>query len=165
MDARFVDFGEDTLLPYKRDMVERIDGQSSDDLRTLVRHHVPRVPGVYGMIDALGRLVYVGKSKSLRGSSSRTNLRRSCASNISSEIGNRVLMFKVCPNASDQFTSASVDRQRNTYTLRESSIRRHWCASVHFTEPHGQRMRWRCLTECSNCEIAATKLALDSRTN
>lgn len=37
------------------------------ELRTGVKKNVPRVPGVYGMLDLRGRLIYVGKSKSLRG--------------------------------------------------------------------------------------------------
>lgn len=37
-----------------------------EELRTGVRKNVPRVPGVYGMLDLRGRLIYVGKSKSLR---------------------------------------------------------------------------------------------------
>src|SRR5690606_25603617 len=39
---------------------------SSAALRADVRRYVPRVPGVYGMLDTLGRLIYVGKSKCLR---------------------------------------------------------------------------------------------------
>ena len=35
-------------------------------VRTEIRQAVPAVPGVYGMIDAEGQLIYVGKSKSLR---------------------------------------------------------------------------------------------------
>jgi excinuclease ABC subunit C len=35
-------------------------------LRKPVRDHCPRLPGVYGMIDAAGELIYVGKAKSLR---------------------------------------------------------------------------------------------------
>lgn len=35
-------------------------------LRALVREHCPRQPGVYGMVDAAGELVYVGKAKCLR---------------------------------------------------------------------------------------------------
>ena len=34
--------------------------------RKLLRAECPREPGVYGMIDAEGKLVYVGKSKCLR---------------------------------------------------------------------------------------------------
>jgi excinuclease ABC subunit C len=35
-------------------------------LRLLVRRECPRLPGVYGMVDAAGELIYVGKAKSLR---------------------------------------------------------------------------------------------------
>lgn len=35
-------------------------------LRKQVRAHAPKSPGVYGMIDERGRLVYVGKAKNLR---------------------------------------------------------------------------------------------------
>lgn len=35
-------------------------------LKKGVRDHAPRTPGVYGMIDARGRIVYVGKAKNLR---------------------------------------------------------------------------------------------------
>src|SRR5438270_658987 len=35
-------------------------------LRVLVRRDASRQPGVYGMIDATGRLIYVGKAKALR---------------------------------------------------------------------------------------------------
>jgi excinuclease ABC subunit C len=35
-------------------------------LRKGVRDHAPRLPGVYGMIDGRGRIVYVGKAKNLR---------------------------------------------------------------------------------------------------
>lgn len=34
--------------------------------RKLIRQQAPKSPGVYGMVDADGRLIYVGKSKSLR---------------------------------------------------------------------------------------------------
>ncbi len=37
------------------------------DLRRQVRQHCPRHPGVYGMVDTHGELLYVGKAKSLRG--------------------------------------------------------------------------------------------------
>ncbi len=65
-DSPFVDFGDDLLFPFARSGLSRIEGDTSDQLRDDVRHYVPRVPGVYGMIDMLGRLIYVGKSKSLR---------------------------------------------------------------------------------------------------
>ena len=35
-------------------------------LRQAVREHGPRLPGVYGMLDAAGELIYVGKARSLR---------------------------------------------------------------------------------------------------
>ncbi len=35
-------------------------------LRALVRQRCPRLPGVYGMVDRAGELIYVGKSKNLR---------------------------------------------------------------------------------------------------
>lgn len=66
IDHPFVDFGEDLLFPFARTGLSRIEGASADELRNDVRRYVPRVPGVYGMLDALGRLIYVGKSKSLR---------------------------------------------------------------------------------------------------
>ncbi len=65
-EAPFVDFGEDSLFPYRAPGMRRIEGDSRGELRTHVKQFVPRVPGVYGMLDALGRLIYVGKSKCLR---------------------------------------------------------------------------------------------------
>jgi len=41
-------------------------GASADALRAEVRRQCPRRPGVYGMIDPRGRLIYVGKAKCLR---------------------------------------------------------------------------------------------------
>lgn len=90
-DSSFVDFGEDLLYPFARVGLNRIDGHAashgqlaqsaaepsgnhpsealksaSEALKLDVRRYVPRVPGVYGMLDTLGRLIYVGKSKCLR---------------------------------------------------------------------------------------------------
>ncbi|MEO8269181.1 MAG: GIY-YIG nuclease family protein [Aureliella sp.] len=65
-EAAFVDFGEDRLYPFARVGLSRIESDSADELRADVRRYVPRVPGVYGMLDMLGRLIYVGKSKCLR---------------------------------------------------------------------------------------------------
>lgn len=65
-DNPFVDFGEDSLFPLTRTGLCRVEGESPPELRAAVRQFVPRVPGVYGMIDRLGRLIYVGKSKLLR---------------------------------------------------------------------------------------------------
>lgn len=65
-EAPFLDFGEDTLYPFRRKALSSVDADSVEDLRALVRQFVPRCPGVYGMLDPRGRLVYVGKSKLLR---------------------------------------------------------------------------------------------------
>jgi excinuclease ABC subunit C len=65
-DNKFKDFGIDLLYPFQRTGLCCVEGQSPEQLRDQVRQYVPRVPGVYGMVDMLGRLIYVGKSKSLR---------------------------------------------------------------------------------------------------
>lgn len=65
-DSKFKDFGADLLYPFQRTGLCCVEGQSPEHLRDQVRQFVPRVPGVYGMVDLLGRLIYVGKSKSLR---------------------------------------------------------------------------------------------------
>lgn len=70
MDANwnevFTDFGEDALMPHPRATLCRIDSTRSDELRVQVARSAPKLPGVYGMLDATGRLIYIGKSKSLR---------------------------------------------------------------------------------------------------
>ena len=45
---------------------QRIQGKRSGELRSQVRLLCPRNPGVYGMVDNNGELIYVGKAKSLR---------------------------------------------------------------------------------------------------
>ncbi len=65
-EAAFEDFGADPLYPYKRNELPRISAADPVSLRKLVRQSLPKTPGVYGMIDLRGRLVYVGKSKCLR---------------------------------------------------------------------------------------------------
>ena len=70
MDANwheaFVDFGDDPLMPFPRPAPSRIESENTVELRGLVSQNAPKHPGVYGMLDATGRLIYVGKSKSLR---------------------------------------------------------------------------------------------------
>lgn len=44
----------------------RVRGKSSRTLLRGVQDHAPKRPGVYGMLDPRGRVVYVGKAKSLR---------------------------------------------------------------------------------------------------
>jgi excinuclease ABC subunit C len=43
-----------------------VRGARPSRLRARVRQHAPRLPGVYGMIDVRGDLIYIGKAKSLR---------------------------------------------------------------------------------------------------
>ena len=71
MDATFLDqpaigFGPDPLNPHPRRRIDAIGARSIDQLRQAVSQSVPRVPGVYGMLNRKGQLYYVGKSKSLR---------------------------------------------------------------------------------------------------
>ena len=47
--------------------LQRVQGRRSAHLRRGIGAGCPRGPGVYGMIDQHGELVYVGKAKSLRG--------------------------------------------------------------------------------------------------
>ncbi len=65
-DQPFVDFGADPLYPLPRPGLRHIDGDAPEALKRQVRRYIPRHPGVYGMLDAAGHLIYVGKSKSLR---------------------------------------------------------------------------------------------------
>lgn len=65
-DSRFTDFGPDLLNPFAHCGLRCVEASSVGELRDQVRGHVPREPGVYGMVDCLGRLIYVGKSKALR---------------------------------------------------------------------------------------------------
>src|SRR5262249_801804 len=44
----------------------KLTGKKPGRLKKGVRDHAPRWPGVYGMLDARGRVVYVGKAKNLR---------------------------------------------------------------------------------------------------
>ena len=43
-----------------------VQGKRPSRLRDKVRRHGPRRPGVYGMVDGRGELIYVGKAKCLR---------------------------------------------------------------------------------------------------
>lgn len=70
---QFEDFGEDPYLPHRRLPLNRTRdlGEISfqDRLVALKREILARVerePGVYGMLDDIGRLIYVGKSKALK---------------------------------------------------------------------------------------------------
>ena len=65
-DEAEIGFGADPFNPHKPRPVEVVGGKSADELRKRVMQSCPRVPGVYGMLDRKGSLIYVGKSKSLR---------------------------------------------------------------------------------------------------
>jgi excinuclease ABC subunit C len=65
--ANFVDFGECALqLKSSPLQLQRLEGRGATVLRRGVHAACPRHPGVYGMVDRHGELVYVGKAKNLR---------------------------------------------------------------------------------------------------
>lgn len=59
-------FGANPFNPYSARPTDLIGGDSKTQLRQRLVQTCPTVPGVYGMLDRHGRLIYVGKSKSLR---------------------------------------------------------------------------------------------------
>src|SRR5690606_37232712 len=61
---RFVEFGPSRFHPPSHHPERRrVSARGAARLRERVRAECPRVPGVYGMLDADGVLVYVGKAK------------------------------------------------------------------------------------------------------
>jgi excinuclease ABC subunit C len=65
--APFHDFGRcDFLLHDSPAALVQISAATTARLRTQVRLRSPKHPGVYGMIDAAGELIYVGKARRLR---------------------------------------------------------------------------------------------------
>lgn len=63
----FEGFGPTRFRPADEPVVgRRVRGKRQSRLRKLVGEHAPKLPGVYGMFDDRGRLVYVGKAKCLR---------------------------------------------------------------------------------------------------
>jgi excinuclease ABC subunit C len=63
----FEGFGPSRFRPPDDPVVgRRVRGKRQSRLSRLVREHAPKRPGVYGMLDDRGRLVYVGKAKVLR---------------------------------------------------------------------------------------------------
>jgi len=64
----YTGFGPSGLWPADQPapLVTVIDSGLARRLRRRVREECPRQPGVYGMIDAAGALIYVGKAKCLR---------------------------------------------------------------------------------------------------
>ena len=71
MDAKWnpstpIGFGPDPLNPHPPRPLDAVGATSTEQLRQRVLQACPRLPGVYGMLDRSGQLIYVGKSKSLR---------------------------------------------------------------------------------------------------
>lgn len=66
--SRFDGFGPSRFRPAEEvPAVHEIRGRGSGALLRGVQKHAPTMPGVYGMLDAHHRLIYVGKAKNLRG--------------------------------------------------------------------------------------------------
>ncbi|MEO1524688.1 MAG: GIY-YIG nuclease family protein [Planctomycetota bacterium] len=61
-----IGFGVDHFNPHGQRSIDVIGGDCKDTLKQRIIESCPRVPGVYGMLDRSGQLIYVGKSKSLR---------------------------------------------------------------------------------------------------
>ncbi len=59
-------FGVDPLNPHATRPIEIVGGQDRETLKQAILQSCPRIPGVYGMLDRTGCLIYVGKSKALR---------------------------------------------------------------------------------------------------
>ncbi len=63
----FVDFGTSAFQAGpERAGVQLVHGKRASQLRSEIRRLCPRKPGVYGMVDGYGELIYVGKAKILR---------------------------------------------------------------------------------------------------
>lgn len=63
----FAGFGPSRFRPAGEAATgHRVRGKAARTLLSGVKTHAPKLPGVYGMLDARGRVVYVGKAKSLR---------------------------------------------------------------------------------------------------
>lgn len=63
----FTGFGPSRFRPADEDATgHSVRGRGEKALRRGVRDLAPKIPGVYGMLDAKGRVVYIGKAKCLR---------------------------------------------------------------------------------------------------
>ena len=102
--AAFDGFGPSRFRPVEDAIIgRRVRGKKSHRLKSGVKDHAPRIPGVYGMLDDKGRVIYVGKAKNLRSrllSYFRVNSRDPKAGKI---IGHtRVLVWE---QAADEFAA------------------------------------------------------------
>src|SRR6516162_7336209 len=60
-------FGSCALSPeWAPPKLQLVTGRRTSQLRSEIRRLCPRKPGVYGMLDRHGELIYVGKAKNLR---------------------------------------------------------------------------------------------------
>jgi len=85
--SRFDDFGTCRFRSRRRARAAGIAlGVELAAKRRQIRDHCPQSPGVYGMVDAQGELIYVGKSKSLR-----DRLLSYCASQSADSKSRRIL--------------------------------------------------------------------------
>lgn len=63
----FIGFGPSKFRPADDETLGRtIRGGTQPKLKAQVREFAPKEPGVYGMLDPRGRIIYVGKAKCLR---------------------------------------------------------------------------------------------------
>lgn len=63
----FRNFGPNSLVPESEPpALEQVHGRRPALLRGALRAICPQRPGVYGMLDVVGKLIYVGKAKQLR---------------------------------------------------------------------------------------------------
>ncbi|WP_166825506.1 GIY-YIG nuclease family protein [Thalassoroseus pseudoceratinae] len=60
------DFGDNPFDPNSKADLVHVHGRNRKHLREAIRSECKNEPGVYGMLDADGVLIYVGKSKQLR---------------------------------------------------------------------------------------------------
>ena len=97
---KFMGFGPLSLLPNAGSPpLHRVKARRPGRLRNLMRRDCPRLPGVYGMIDPRGELIYVGKAKNLRArllSYFRPNSRDAKAGRILKRT--RSLVWEVAPS-------------------------------------------------------------------
>ncbi len=61
-----IGFGADPLNPHPPRGIDAVGATTREALRQEIVRSCPQVPGVYGVLDRKGELIYVGKSKSLR---------------------------------------------------------------------------------------------------
>jgi excinuclease ABC subunit C len=133
-DEPFRDFGPDALAPVTpAPALQIVRGQRSAALRVSLRMLCPDKPGVYGMLDATGQLIYVGKAKSLRArllSYFRTGSRSPKSGRILRD--SRAIAWEVC---SHEFAAL----------LREQQLIRRWRPRCNV---HGQPLRRRLAFLC-----------------